>query len=111
MLGLSRNEGIDRMTDALAAFRREVMVAVAISPSSSTSSGGVAQFPADGDTLEALDQAADEALDTAKSSGRNQVTAARSADGSAQQTVDVAVIEDDDATANSSPSPSPSQFE
>ena len=45
MLGLSRNEGIDRMTDVLAAFRREVMVAGGETSSSRSVAGSPSSRP------------------------------------------------------------------
>jgi diguanylate cyclase (GGDEF)-like protein len=97
MFGHDRNQGVDRIADVLAEFRGEVLEAEDRT-FSLTFSAGVAQYPLDGESLDALYRSADAALYTAKANGRNQVAGA--AAGAAQQVVDVAVIEDDDATAD-----------
>ena len=96
MFGRDRNQAMDKIADVLSNFRQEVFE-VDDRKFSLTFSAGVAQYPLDGDSLEALYRSADGALYTAKANGRNQIAGAAS--GAAQQVVDVAVIEDDDSTA------------
>lgn len=62
-------------------------------------SGGVAEFPVDGDDLESLYRVADRALYQAKAAGRARVLTGRGSSLPIDPSVDVAVVEDDDAIA------------
>ena len=89
---------MDRIADLLGRFRAEAFADEEGRSFGVTFSAGVAQYPADGADLESLYGAADEALYAAKRAGRDQVTGAGSGPHATQQ-VDVAIIEDEDATS------------
>ena len=72
MYGLDRSSGVERLGDALEAFRGEDLAAEGIEEPI-TFSAGVSQFPDDGQDAHSLYQAADAALYRAKQSGRNRV--------------------------------------
>jgi PleD family two-component response regulator len=99
MYGLTREAGIERITALLEEFRAERFVADG-EEFSLTFSAGVAQFPVDGQDIDTLYHAADHALYRAKASGRNQVAGASGKAPDRQELVDVAVVEDDDATGD-----------
>lgn len=75
MYGLSRADGVERLTDALDALREEDLSTEGIEEAI-TFSGGVAQYPDDGDDARSLYRAADAALYRAKQEGRDRVLAA-----------------------------------
>ena len=97
MYGMSREDGVQRVAEALEAMRREDFRPEGIT-SPVTFSAGVAQFPEDGVDLRGLYRAADEALYTAKAAGRDRVLPAGRTRGP-RGSVDVVVVEDDDALA------------
>ena len=96
MYGLTRQDGVQRVAEALEAFRAENFTAEGV-PEPVTFSAGVAQFPDDGRDVAALYRAADRALYQAKESGRDRVLAAGAALEQATDSVDVVVVEDDPA--------------
>jgi diguanylate cyclase (GGDEF)-like protein len=98
MYGAPRHEAIERINELLKAFRHEEFDGAG-DRFSLTFSAGVAEYPADGADLEALYLAADEALYRAKSAGRDQVLGADVPTQSPDATVDVVIVEDDEATA------------
>ncbi len=98
LFGLEREGGIDRISDLLGRFRAEKFKDASGTSFSLSFSAGVAQYPADGADLESLYGAADEALYSAKRAGRDQVAGAGWGPNATQQ-VDVAIIEDEDATS------------
>jgi diguanylate cyclase (GGDEF)-like protein len=60
-----------------------------------TVSAGLAEYPGDGDHVDALYGAADRALHAAKDEGRDRVVSADRLRGTGAATVDVAIVEDD----------------
>lgn len=97
MYGMSREDGVQRIAEALEALRREDFSPEGISDPV-TFSAGVAQFPDDGADLRALYRAADEALYQAKSTGRDRVLPAGHAPAPIG-VADVVVVEDDEVLA------------
>jgi diguanylate cyclase (GGDEF)-like protein len=97
MYGMSRDDGVQRVAEALEALRREDFRAEGIADPV-TFSAGVAEFPEDAEDLRGLYRAADDALYRAKAAGRDRVLPAGRGPlpGGA---LDVAVVEDDDALA------------
>jgi diguanylate cyclase (GGDEF)-like protein len=98
LYGPTRDGGVARIQTVLESFRTEVFTSD-VGEFSVTFSAGVAQFPADGEDLDTLYRAADEALYEAKEAGRDRIVASGAASAPKQEMVDVAIIEDDDATA------------
>lgn len=103
LYGMSRSAGAQRLAEVLETARQEAFFGAADTIFRVTFSAGVAQYPEDGADLQALQRAADEALLQAKSAGGDRVVPAgwrpdTSQDATAQ-TVDVVVVDDDDALA------------
>lgn len=98
MYGVGRDAGIARVRGLLEVFRAEEFRAGG-EHFNLTFSAGVAKYPADGEDLEALYRAADQALYRAKAAGRDQVAGAETIGALPEELVDVAVVEDDEATA------------
>ena len=73
MLGMRRQDAVQRMTDVLEAFRKEAFTPGEGAEFHVTFSAGVAQYPEHGEDLQALYRAADKALYEAKKGGRNRV--------------------------------------
>ncbi len=73
MAGMSRYDGVQRIADVLAEFRETPVTGLAESGRVITFSAGIAQFPEDAGSLEALVPAAVEALSRARESGGNKV--------------------------------------
>jgi diguanylate cyclase (GGDEF)-like protein len=94
MYGMSRQDGVQRVAEALEAFRQEdfgphgVLLALSFS-------AGVAEYPEDGAGLHALYRAADGALYQAKAAGRDRVLPVGWQPARAAGSVDVVVVEDD----------------
>lgn len=86
MFGMSRQAGLQRMRDALSAFR----------DTAATASAGVVELPADAPGLAAAELAAEEALTRARQAGGDAVAGAGVPEA---DVVDVAVVEDDEAVA------------
>ena len=72
LYGMTRAAGVERVTAALRALRRERFVDLNGIEFQVTFSAGIAQFPDDGSDFPSLYRAADEALYVAKASGRDQ---------------------------------------
>jgi diguanylate cyclase (GGDEF)-like protein len=99
MYGMSRRDGVARVADVLEGFRHERFDAEGVTIPLSFSAG-VAQYPDDGEDLQALYRAADDALYQAKEAGRDRVVPAGwSANQPGTDRVDVVVVEDDEAVA------------
>lgn len=73
MFGMRCQDAVQRMTDVLETFRKEVFTAGEGAELHVTFSAGVAQYPEHGDDLQALYRAADKALYAAKKGGRNRI--------------------------------------
>ncbi len=76
MYGMTRQNGVQRLTDTLGRFR-EQKFADDRGTLRVSFSAGVAEYPLDGSDLGAVSRAADEALYRAKAAGRARVLAAR----------------------------------
>ena len=72
LYGVAREDGVARLTHLLKMLRQHQFMAAG-QPFQVTFSAGVAEFPPDGNDLQALYRAADTALYRAKQMGRNQV--------------------------------------
>ena len=101
LYGMTRADGVRRVTELLAAVCDEVMVTADGQCFRVSFSGGVSEYKVDGAALHDLYQRADEALYIAKALGRKRVLPAdqqpeRHDDDLA---VDVVVVEDDDVVA------------
>ena len=98
MYGVTRDAGITRLQRLLESWRQEAFQSPAGGEFHTSFSAGIAEFPADGNGLQHLYRAADEALYAAKITGRNRV---RSASASAEPLPDlptVALVDIDEAT-------------
>jgi diguanylate cyclase (GGDEF)-like protein len=78
MFGMRLGDALQRMTEVLEAFRKEVFTTTEGTEFHVTFSAGVAQFPEDGEDLQSLYRAADKALYRAKKVGRARVLPAQS---------------------------------
>ncbi len=101
LYGMTRSDGVRRITDLLQAVRDETMVTPDGQSFQVGFSGGVSEYTVDGAALRDLYRRADEALYVAKALGRDRVLPAGQQaeldDG--DQAVDVVVVEDDDIVA------------
>lgn len=101
LYGMTRADGVRRVTDLLQAVRNEVMVTPDGQSFRVSFSGGVSEYKVDGAALRDLYRRADEALFVAKALGRERVLP------SGQQpelrgddlSVDVVIVDDDDVVA------------
>ena len=91
MFGASKAGAANRLNQLLSIFQADPVLQ-SLRPSFS---GGVAEFPADGEDLPALLRAADTALTQARTAGRARVLAAGST-GAGTQRVDVLLVDDDE---------------
>jgi len=98
MYGMAREDGVQRIAALLEAFRQEEFRSGG-ERFNLTFSAGVAQFPADGQTVDQLYDAADKALYRAKSAGRDRVAAAGQPPDEPSDRVDVVIVEDDEVVA------------
>jgi diguanylate cyclase (GGDEF)-like protein len=73
MFGMRQQDAVQRITDALEAFRQQAFASAAVGAFHVTFSAGVAQYPGQGTDLQSLYRAADKALYEAKKAGRNCV--------------------------------------
>ena len=73
LYGMTRDDGVSRVTSALDAIRQETFHTPEHPPLQITFSAGVAEYGPDGDDLHTLYRAADQVLYQAKALGRNQV--------------------------------------
>lgn len=73
MYGMTRDDGARRLEEVLETLRLEEFVAPDSARFRVTFSAGVAQYPEDGTEIEELYRVAEQALDQAKSSGRDRV--------------------------------------
>ncbi|HEU0053688.1 MAG TPA: response regulator, partial [Longimicrobium sp.] len=101
MYGMEKDDGVQRVADALELMREERFVDPSGCDFGVTFSAGVAQYPADGADLQALYRAADAAMYQAKRAGRDRVLPAGWTPETPDRTrvVDVLVVEDDHALA------------
>ncbi len=103
LYGMTRADGVRRVTDLLALVCDEVMETADGQSFRVSFSGGISQYKVDGERLRELYQRADEALYVAKALGRERVLATgqqpeRSEDED-DSTIDVVIVEDDDLVA------------
>lgn len=98
MLGLRREEGAARLEGVLAALRDTVHHLEGHTLQVSASAG-VAQYGVDGAGLEAVHRAAKAALRAAKTAGRGAAVPSGLADAWDGESVDVAIVEDDEILA------------
>jgi len=74
MYGMNKQDGTKRLNELLQTFRQEVFpIGERREPLQVTFSAGVADYPSDGQDLPSLSQAANNALQLAKNTGRNRV--------------------------------------
>ncbi|ABA22038.1 response regulator receiver modulated diguanylate cyclase [Trichormus variabilis ATCC 29413] len=73
MAGITKGEGVRRLGELLKTFRQIEFITTSNQSFHATFSAAVVEYPQDGDTLEALYQAADIVLNQAKTSGRDRV--------------------------------------
>lgn len=101
LYGMDSIDAAHRLAEVLEQLRLETFTAPDRGQFHMTFTAGVAQYPDDGENLEALIQAAEAALAAAKLGGRDRVVSAGgSTDRSGALTaVEVAVVEDDDTLA------------
>ena len=101
MYGMDRADGVQRIAEALEVVREEVFTDPEGKPFSVSFSAGVADYPADGRELHTLYRAADAAMYQAKAAGRDRVVPSgwTPERGEGPRSVDVLVVEDDDAIA------------
>ena len=95
MYGMARQDGVQRIAALLEAFREEEFRAAG-ERFGLTFSAGVAEFPQDGENIDQLYNAADQALYQAKSAGRDRVVAARQIPDRPADRMDVVIVEDDE---------------
>lgn len=98
MYGMGRHDGVQRLAEVLEELRDTDFDGEGCVFTASFS-GGVAEHPADGGTVDELYRAADEALRLAKRAGGDQVHALDRVDDGLPGGYDVAVVEDDAATS------------
>ncbi|HEX5724179.1 MAG TPA: response regulator [Longimicrobiaceae bacterium] len=101
MFGMDKDDGVQRLAEVLDALRQESFGDLDGGELRVTFSGGVSQYPPDGADLATLHRAADAALYQAKESGRDRVLPAgwTPERPGAVESVDVLVVEDDEALA------------
>ena len=101
LYGMDSIDAAHRLAEVLEQLRQETFAAPDRGQFQMTFTAGVAQYPDDGENLEALIQAAEAALAAAKLGGRDRVASAGgSTDRSGALTaVEVAVVEDDETLA------------
>lgn len=101
MYGMTRQDGVQRVAEALELARNETFDDGTGGTFSVTFSAGVAQFPQDGTEFITLYRAADEALYSAKGNGRDRVFSAgwRLPEEGESNRVDAAVVVADDRLA------------
>jgi diguanylate cyclase (GGDEF)-like protein len=99
MYGMTRTDGLRRLAAILAAFQQKEFPSKAGGAFGATFSAGVAEYPADGATLQELYEAADGALCHAKAAGSNRVLPAGWQGNQAPvvNQVDVVLVDDDEA--------------
>ena len=81
MFGMSRENGIIRISELLEVFRQQLFESPGSASFSATFSAGVAEFPSDGNDLAGLFTMADAALYQAKAHGRACVLGTNAAEG------------------------------
>ncbi|HEY5864706.1 MAG TPA: response regulator [Candidatus Tectomicrobia bacterium] len=99
MYGMSREEGVHRLAEVLETLRQEDFTGLEHTSFQVTFSAGVAEYPGDGTDLQSLYRAADQALCEAKTAGSDRVvpTGWQSGQSQGTQSVDIALVDDDEA--------------
>jgi diguanylate cyclase (GGDEF)-like protein len=99
MYGMNAYDGRDRIAAVLDAFREPFVTDDGL-PLRPSFSAGVAEYPKDGETVQDLYHAADQALYKAKSAGKSQVAAAGMAPQETQtEHLEVLLVDDDETLA------------
>ena len=99
MYGMTRRDGMQRLHEVLERFRAEPMEQGEAGELRVAFSGGVAEFPRDGENLGELFRAADAALLRAKAAGRGRFLLAGDGSEEGARGIDVAIVEDDEMIA------------
>ncbi len=99
MYGMTRNDGVERLAQALEAWRTEEFAGKEDAKFHCSFSAGISQYPCDGGSLDALYRVADEALYRAKHEGRDRIVPAGPGTEAAGDDGAIAVAVADDATA------------
>ena len=98
MFGMGREDAVERLNAVLRSFA-SVRLDIEGASLSIRASAGVAQHRRDGVGFELLYRAADEALRTAKASGRGRVLPAGTSQSRGSGGIDIAIVEDDEVLA------------
>jgi diguanylate cyclase (GGDEF)-like protein len=104
MFGMGREDAVERLNAVLRSFAC-VRLDIEGASLSIRASAGVAQHRRDGVGFELLYRAADEALRTAKASGRGRVLPASASQSRESGGIDIAIVEDDEVSPSSSVTP------
>lgn len=99
MYGMSGKMAVERLEGLLEAWKQERFDDTFGGSFSTSFTIGLAELPGTADSLDELQQAADDALYRGKSAGRSRVQAAGDGDGVETEVVDVVVVDDDHALA------------
>ena len=99
MYGMTREDGVHRLAEVLETLRQECFIGWNGTPFQVTFSAGVAEYPVDGTDIQSLYRAADQALYEARTAGSDRVlpTGWQSGQSQAAQSVDIVLIDDDEA--------------
>ena len=102
MYGMTKEDGVERLSQLLESMRREVFTDTGGIQYQVSCSAGVAEYPANGIDLPALSRSAHHALTQAKSQGPNLVLPAGWLPGqkALAQKVDVLLVDDDETLAS-----------
>ena len=95
--GMACDDGVQRIAEVLETFRQEQSTGHDGRSGGITFSAGVAEYPRDGADLHQLYQAASQALERAKEVGRDRVLPSASLTDVETQSLDVVVVDDDEA--------------
>ena len=100
MYGMTRDDAAHRLAEVLEELRSDPLELEDGGEVTVTFSAGVAELGQDGDTLVELHQSADQSLYAAKKTGRARVLRAGARPSAGEATIDIAVVEDDEALAD-----------
>ena len=97
--GMASDDAVQRVADMLEGFREQWFSGRKGSKAQVSFSAGVAEYPRDGRGLHELERAADEAVQSAKATGRDRVLPVGVGPGAETTSLDVVVVEDDEILA------------